>query len=129
MTFDPFWIIHLILRLVLKIFDISTLRISLWLFEHHTFQKQKSLSLFPSQILVYTIGFCSSISLFIWRFTFSELFCKNIKLKWEDIWAQIYASIKTIDKSFMTSLKNYLQQTHIVFKISSTQINVHTDTS
>ena len=126
MTFDPFWIIHLILRLVLKIFDISTLRISLWLFKHHTFQKQKSLSLFPSQILVYTIGFCSSISLFVWRFTFSELFCKNIKLKWEDIWAQIYASIKTIDQSFMTSLKIDSQQSHIDVKIIPTKIDMHT---
>ena len=76
--------------------------------------------------------FCSSLSLFIWRFTFSELFCKNIKLKWEDIQAQVYArikTIKTIDQSFMTSLKIYLQQSYIVFKISSTQINVHIDTS
>ena len=33
-----------------------------------------SLSLFPSQILVCATDFCSSISLFIWRFTFDELF-------------------------------------------------------
>ena len=32
------------------------------------------LSLFPSRILEYATGFCSSISLFIWRFTFGELF-------------------------------------------------------
>ena len=59
-TFDTFWIIHLFLRLVLKIFDISTLRVSLWLFEHHTISIQKSLPLFPSQILVYATSFCSS---------------------------------------------------------------------
>ena len=34
----------------------------------------KSLTLFPSQILKCATGFCSSISLFIWRFTFGELF-------------------------------------------------------
>ena len=33
-----------------------------------------SLFIFPSQILVCATGFCSSISLFIWRFTFGELF-------------------------------------------------------
>ena len=33
-----------------------------------------SLFLFPSRILVCATGFCSSISLFIWRFTFGELF-------------------------------------------------------
>ena len=38
-----------------------------------------SLSLFPSQILVCAIGFCSSISLFIWRFTFGELFLAKTK--------------------------------------------------
>ena len=83
MTIDTFWIIHLILRLVFEIFDISTLRISLWLFEHHTFQKQKSLSLFPSQILLCVTGFCSSMSLFIWRFTFSELYLQKHKNKSE----------------------------------------------
>ena len=80
-AFDPFWIIHLILRLVLEIFDISTLRISHWLFQHHTFQKQKLLSLFPSQILVCATGFCSLISLLIWRFTFSELYLQKHKNK------------------------------------------------
>ena len=44
-----------------------------------------SLSLFPSRILVCVTGFCSSISLYIWRFTFGEL-SKNKKNKeWEDI--------------------------------------------
>ena len=50
-----------------------------------------SLSLFPIRILVYATGFCSSISLFIWR----ALFNKNKKNKeWEDIWAQVYACLK-----------------------------------
>ena len=46
----------------------------------------RSPSLFPSQILVCATGFCSSIFLFIWRFTFGELFKQKQKNKWwEDI--------------------------------------------
>ena len=55
-TFDYFWTIYLILILVPEIFDISILRISLWLFGHYTFQ-YKLLSLFPSQILVCAMAF------------------------------------------------------------------------
>ena len=54
---------------------------SLWPFGHHTFYF-RSLSIFPSQILVYAIGFCSSISLFIWRFTFGALFKQKQQNKW-----------------------------------------------
>ena len=57
-TFDHFLIIRLILRSVLEIFDISKLRISLWLFEHHTFQ-YVLVSLFPSQILVCATAFAA----------------------------------------------------------------------
>ena len=55
-----------------------------------------SLSLFPSQILVCATGFCSSISLLIWRFTFGELFLakkNNNNKQWEDIQAQVYACL------------------------------------
>ena len=38
-----------------------------------------SLSLFPSRILVCATGFYSSISLYIWRFTFGELFLAKTK--------------------------------------------------
>ena len=62
-TYDHFWTIHLILRSMLEIFDISLLRISLWLFGHHTIQ-YKSLSLFPSQILVCVTAFAALLSLF-----------------------------------------------------------------
>ena len=55
-TFDHLWTIHLILRSIPEIFDISILRVSLWLFGHHTFQ-YKSLSLFLSQILVCVTAF------------------------------------------------------------------------
>ena len=50
-TFYYFLIIHVILKSVPEIFDISILRISFWLFGHHTFQYM-SLSFFPNQILV-----------------------------------------------------------------------------
>ena len=43
--------------------------------------------------------------------------------------AQVYAclkTIKTIDQSFMTSLKIDLQQSHIDFKIFPTKIDVYT---
>ena len=44
------------------------------------------LSLFPSWILVCATGYCSLISLYIWRFTFGELFLeKNKNKEWEDI--------------------------------------------
>ena len=46
----------------------------------------RSLTLFPSRILECATGFCSSISLFIWRFTFGELFiAKQKNKKWEDL--------------------------------------------
>ena len=83
-TIDPFWTIHLFLRSVFEIFDISILRVSLWLFEHHTFQ-YKSLSLFPSQILVCATAFAAYNLFFILRFIFGEFYCKNIKIKWEEI--------------------------------------------
>ena len=57
-TFYHFWTKHLILRLVPEIFDISILRVFLWLFGHHTFQ-YKSFSLFPSQILVCAMAFAA----------------------------------------------------------------------
>ena len=48
------------------------------LFGHHTFYI-KSLSLLPSQMLVCSTGFCSSLSLFILRFTLVELFKEKRK--------------------------------------------------
>ena len=75
--------IHLFLRSVLEIFDISILRVSIWLFEHHIFQFKMSLSLFPSQILVCATAFATHNLFFILRFTFVEFFKqkhKNIKV-------------------------------------------------
>ena len=55
-TFDHFESIHLILRLMLEIFYISIWWTSLWLLGIIHFH-YKSLSLFPSQILVYAMTF------------------------------------------------------------------------
>ena len=72
---------------------------SLWLFGQHS-SYFKSLSLFPTQILVCTTGFCSSISLFIWRFTFKELFLVKTKIKSGEIYRHksmhVSRSTKTI---------------------------------
>ena len=58
------------------------------------------LSLFPSQILVCATSFCNSISLFIWRFTFEELFLAKTKIKSGEIYRHksmhVSRSTKTI---------------------------------
>ena len=69
------------LRSMLEIFDISTLGVSLWLFEHHIFQFKMSLSLFPSQILVCATAFTTHNLFFILRFTFVECFKQKHKNK------------------------------------------------
>ena len=68
-----FWIIHLFLKSILEIFDISTLWFSLWLFEHHTFQFKRSLSLFPFLQLIISFSF--------WDLHLVSSICKNIKIK------------------------------------------------
>ena len=74
------------LRSVLEIFDISTLRVSLWLFEHHTFQYKMSLSLFPSQILVCATVFAAHYLFSFWDLHLLSSLRKNKKIKeWEDI--------------------------------------------
>ena len=82
-AFDHFESIYLILRSIPEIFDISIWWTSVWLFEHHTFS-YKSLSLFPSQILV-----CVMVFITHYLFSFWDLHClsslsKNIK-EWEAI--------------------------------------------
>ena len=111
-------------------FDISILRVSVWLFEHHTNQFKSRFLFFLVKYQYVRQAFAALNLFFIVRFTFGELYSKNIKIKWEEIQAQVYASIKTIktiDQSFMTNLKIYLQQSHIDFKISPTKIYVHTE--
>ena len=52
-----------------------------------------SLSLFPGRILVCATGFCSLISLFIWRFTFGELFLAKTKIKSGKIYRQKFMHV------------------------------------
>ena len=77
-TFDHFWTVHLILRSVPKIYDISNLWISLWLYGHHTFQ-YKSLFLFPIQILVYAMAFAADYLFSFWDLHWLSSLSKNIK--------------------------------------------------
>ena len=87
----------------------------------------KLLSLFPSQILVCAIAFSAQNSLF--KIDNCRAFEKR-KKKCEEIYrhksTHVSRSSKSIDQLFMTNLKIYLQQSHIVFKISPTKIYVHT---
>ena len=57
-TFDHFLFLHLFLRSMLEIFNISFLSVSFWLFAHHTFQ-YKSLFIFLTQILVCAMTFAT----------------------------------------------------------------------
>ena len=80
-SFWSFWHNYISLWECLLIFLLDGIAFSL--LKNHTLFFW-SLSLFPSRTLVYAIGCCSSISLFIWRFTFGELFLvktKNKKIK------------------------------------------------
>ena len=65
-TFDHFESIHLILRLIPEIFDISIWWTSLWLFGHHTFS-YKSLSIFPSRILICATVFAAHYLFPFWN--------------------------------------------------------------
>ena len=64
-TFDHFESIHLILRLMPEIFDISIWWTSLWLLDIIHFQ-YKSLSLFPNQILVCATAFAAHYLFSFW---------------------------------------------------------------
>ena len=81
-TFDSiirsFWHNYISLWECLLIFLLD--RIAFDLLKNHTLYFW-SLSLFPSQVLVCVTSFCSSISLFIWKFTFGELFLAKTKKK------------------------------------------------
>ena len=84
-SFWSFWHNFISLWECLLIFLLD--RIAFRLLNNHTLYFW-SLSLFLSRILVCATGFCSSISLFIWRFTFGELFLEkkiNKNKEWKDI--------------------------------------------
>ena len=98
---------------------------SIW-FWHHIFE-YKLLSLFPSQILVCAIAFSAQNSLFKidnWR-AFEKRKKKCVEI-YRHKSTHVSRSSKSIDQLFMTNLKIYLQQSHIVFKISPTEIYLHT---
>ena len=87
------------------------------------------LSLFPIRILVCATGFCSSISLYIWRFTFGELFLakKKKKLKSGKIYRHKSMHVTRSTKSFTNhswQVWRSIYNNHIDFKISSTVIRV-----
>ena len=65
-AFDHFESIHLILRLIPEIFDISIWWTSFWLFGHHTFS-YKSLSIFPSRILICATVFAAHYLFPFWN--------------------------------------------------------------
>ena len=87
-----------------------------------------SLSLFPSQILVCATGFRSSISLYIWRFTFGELFLsKTKKIKSEKIYRHKSMHVSRSTKPFTNhswQVWRSIYNSHIDFKSSSTVIRV-----
>ena len=115
---------HLIVRMI---FDISPWWDNLWLFE-----KSYTLFLvafpFPSRILVCATGFCSSISLYIWRFTFGELFlAKTKKIKSRKIYRHESMHVSRSTKPFTNhswQVWRCIYNSHIDFKISSTVIGV-----
>ena len=78
-SFWSFWDNHLSLWEWYLIFQFNEQAFDCFLNKHHF--NFRSLSLFPSRILVCATGFCSSISLFIWRFTFGEFFLAKTKIK------------------------------------------------
>ena len=82
MTFDPllnntshFW------DQCLKVFIFQYWELAFGFLSTIHFNFKMSLSLFPSQILAYVTAFTARNLLFILRFTFGELYCKNIKIK------------------------------------------------
>ena len=86
-------------------------QLSLWLW-HHTFQYIFAPP-FPSQTSFRSKDFSALYP--FWRMTFEELFLK--KKTCEEIYRHksmdVSRSSKTIDQSFMTNLKIYLQQSNI----------------
>ena len=93
-TFDHFESKHLILRLMPEIRDISIWWTSLWLFGHHTISF-KSLSLFPSRILVFATAFAAHYLFSFWDLhLLSSLSNKN----------------KRVGRDISTSLRKYQNQ-------------------
>ena len=77
-SFWSFWNNHISLWEWWLIFHLDG--IALGSLKNHTLYFW-SLSLFPSRILICGTSFCSTISLYIWRLTFGELFLAKTKNK------------------------------------------------
>ena len=80
-TFDPFWTIHLFLRSAIEIFIFQYWELAFDFLSTIQFNLKMSFSIFLSQILVSAMAFAAHNLFFISRFTFGELYCKNIKIK------------------------------------------------
>ena len=108
-------------------FNISPWWDSLWLFE-----KSYTLFLvafpFPSRILVCVTGFCSSISLYILRFTFGELILAKKKKKSGKIYRHKSMHVSRSTKPLTNhswQVWRSIYNNHIDIKISSTMIWMH----
>ena len=89
---------------------------------------KKLFSLFPSQILVCATVFATHYLFSFWNLhLLSSLNNKNKRVG-RDIGTSLckYQDHQDFNQSYKTSFKIYLQQSHIVFKISPTKIYVHT---
>ena len=134
-TFDHLWIIHLILRSVFEIFDISILRMSFWLFEHHTFQFKMSLFLFLSQILVCATAFTAHYLFSFWYLHLLSSLCKNIKIKvgrdistslckcqdHQDYWPIIHDKLKDLFTTITYSFQDFSHKDICAYKTSKTR--------
>ena len=84
-AFDHFWTIHLILKSVLEIFIFQYWE---WAFDFLSiiyFNLKCRFLFFLVKYQYMRQVFAAQDLFFTLRSTFGELFCKNIKIKWEDI--------------------------------------------
>ena len=119
-SFLSFWNNHISLWEWYLIFHLDG--IAFGFLKNHTLYF-RSLSLFPSWILVCAIGFCSSISLYIWW----ALFSKNKKIKSGKIYRHKSIHVLRSTKPFTNhswQVWRSIYNSHIDFKISSTVIRV-----
>ena len=125
-SFLSFWNNYISLWEWLLIFLLDG--IAFGLLKNYTLYFCRSLSLFPSRILVCATGFCSSISLYIWRFTFwRALFSKNKKIKSGKTYRHKSMHVLRLAKPFTNhswQVWRSIYNSHIDFKISSTVMRV-----
>ena len=123
-SFWSFWNNHISLREWCLIFHLDG--IAFGFLKKHTLYFW-SLSFFSSQILVCATGFCSSISLYIWRFTFGKLFLVKTKIKNGKIYRHKSMHVLRSTKPFTNhswQVWRSIYNSHIDFRISSIVIRV-----